>query len=82
MEKRDAINHTSGVLPRLKQNKILLFTVLASFIANFLLIQMPFVGQYLGLQPLKKQEWLVVFVAAFPVLLIDWTLHRLMLYFQ
>lgn len=66
-----------SVLSALKRNKILVITVITSFLVNYFLIQIPNLGKFLGLHPLKRQEWFVVMVSALPVIVLDWILQKL-----
>ncbi|XP_052178882.1 calcium-transporting ATPase 1, endoplasmic reticulum-type-like [Diospyros lotus] len=52
-------------------NPWLLLAMSVSFGLHFLILYVPFLAQVFGIVPLSLNEWLLVFAAAFPVILID-----------
>ena len=52
-------------------NPWLLVAVLVSFSLHFLILYVPILASIFGIVPLNFNEWLFVFVIAFPVILID-----------
>lgn len=52
-------------------NPWLLLAMCISFGLHFLIIYVPFLAQVFGIVPLSFNEWLLVLVVAFPVILID-----------
>jgi Ca2+-transporting ATPase len=52
-------------------NPWLLLAMSVSFGLHFLILYVPFLAQVFGIVPLNLNEWLLVLVVAFPVILID-----------
>ena len=52
-------------------NPWLLLAMSVSFGLHFLILYVPFLAQIFGIVPLSLNEWLLVLVVAFPVILID-----------
>lgn len=52
-------------------NPWLLLAMSVSFSLHFLIVYVPFLARVFGIVPLSFNEWLLVFVIAFPVILID-----------
>ncbi|KAF7804519.1 Calcium-transporting ATPase 4, endoplasmic reticulum-type [Senna tora] len=53
------------------KNPWLLLAMSVSFGLHFLILYVPFLAQIFGIVPLSLNEWLLVLVVAFPVILID-----------